>query len=164
LKPANRNDQKASLSWSPPRWTIPLVTRLQSWIYEKTGGRIWTRAMRMHHLLLRNVGRRSGRLQVACLPFWLDADEHRIVVASFGGGPRHPAWYHNLCDTTVNPELIVRDKRRVFWAKAQVLMGEERAAIWKELTLDRPFYEGYQAKTQRVIPLVRLVETRPYEG
>jgi deazaflavin-dependent oxidoreductase (nitroreductase family) len=149
--------------WSPPRWTIPYVTRIQSWIYEKTGGRIWTRAMGMHHILVRTVGRRSGRRQVACLPFWLDADEHRIVVASFGGGPRHPAWYHNLRDKTANPEVIVRDKRRVFWARAQVLEGEERAAVWKELTADRPFYEGYQTKTQRVIPLVRLVETRPYE-
>ena len=80
-----------------------------------------------------------------------------------GGGPRNPAWFHNLSDTTSNPEVRVRDKRNVFWARAEVLEGEERAAVWKELTADRPFYDKYQERTERTIPLVRLHEVRPYE-
>lgn len=162
MKPASRDDQRANSFWTPPRWTIGPVTKAQSWAYEKSGGRIWTRAMRMHHLLLRTVGRKSGRQLVACLPFWLDAEMNRIVVASFGGGPRHPGWYHNLCDRDVNPEVVVRDKRQVFWAQPQVLAGEERSAVWKEMVADRPFYDAYQAQTPRVIPVVRLVERRPY--
>ena len=85
-------------------------------------------------------------------------------MASLGGQPRHPAWYHNLCDAAANPEVLVRDKRRVFWAKTQVLAGEERTATWEELIRDRPFYGVYQSKTQRPIPLVRLIETRPHEA
>lgn len=164
MKPATRDDQKSALHWSPPDWTFPLITRMQSWIYEKSGGRLFTRAAGMHHLLLRTLGRRSGQRKVACLPFWLDSDGQRIVVASLGGAAHNPGWYHNLSDTAANPEVIVRDKRRVLWAKARVLEGEERSAIWKELVLDRPFYEVYQTKTERLIPLIRLVETRPYEG
>lgn len=164
MKLATRDDQAATVFWNPPAWLIPVVTRVQSWIYEKTGGRFGTYAAGMHHLLLRNVGRKSGQTQVACLPYWLDSEEQRIVVASLGGAPHHPAWYHNVGDATANPEVIVRDKHRVFWAKAQILVGEERAAVWKELARDRPFYDDYQAQTQRIIPLVRLVETRPYQG
>jgi deazaflavin-dependent oxidoreductase (nitroreductase family) len=130
------------------------------WVYEKSGGRLYTRAMRMHHLLLYTTGRRSGRAVVACLPYWIDADEHRIVVASMAGGTRNPAWYHNLRDRTANPQVRVRDKRQVFLARAGVLEGQEREAVWRELTQDRPFYLGYQEKCERPIPLVRLVRSR----
>ena len=154
----DRLDQSARSFKRPPMWTTPIVTKLQSAVYERSGGRLWTRAMKMHHLLLRTVGRRSGEPRVACLPYWLDAGGRRIVVASLGGGPNHPGWYHNLRDTQANPQVVVRDKRRVFPARAEVLEGEERAATWKELVIDRPFYDDYQARTSRVIPLVRLVE------
>lgn len=163
MKPAIREDQTATVRWTPPRRLIVFITRLQSWVYEKSGGRLWTRASGMHHLLLRSVGRRSGEPKVACLPYWRDEDMHRIVVASLGGGPHHPAWYHNCKDQAANPEVVVRDKKRVFWARVQVLEGEERASVWKELARDRPFYDDYQSRTQRTIPLLRLVETRPYE-
>lgn len=156
-----RPDQSARSFSRPPMWTTPIVTWLQSTVYERTGGRLWTRAMKMHHLLLRTVGRRSGEPRVACLPYWLDAGGHRIVVASLGGGPRHPGWYHNLRDTEANPRVVVRDKRRVFEARAEILAGEERAATWKELVIDRPFYDDYQTRTSRVIPLVRLIEPPP---
>ena len=91
---------------------------MQVWAYERSGGRIRTRSASMSDLLLRTVGRKSGRRNDACLPYWIDIDEERIVVASMGGGPRHPAWYHNLRDHAANPELRVRDGRRVFWASA----------------------------------------------
>lgn len=159
-----RQNQKARWFPTPPAWLIPWTTRLQVWIYEKSGGRLYTKGMGMHHLLLRTVGRKSGRRTVACLPFWLDAEEQRIVVASMAGGARNPAWYHNLRDRGANPEVVVRDKRRVFWARADVLEGDGRAAVWNEMTLDRPFYTRYQERAERQIPLVRLVEARPYEG
>lgn len=158
-----RQNQRARWFPTPPRWLIPWASRFQIWIYEKSGGRLYTKTMRMHHLLLRTVGRRSGGRAVACLPFWLDTGEQRIVVASLAGGPRHPAWFHNLSDRESNPEVVVRDKRRVFWARADILEGEDREAVWTEMTLDRPFYLRYQAKTERQLPLVRLVETRSYD-
>ena len=44
----------------------------------------------MRHLLLRTVGRKSGRRSTVCLPYWVDVDGERIVVASYAGGPRNP--------------------------------------------------------------------------
>ena len=155
-----REDQTASLQWTPPRWLIDRINQVQRWAYEKSDGRLWTRAAGMRHLLLRTIGRKTGLQRVACLPYWIDLQGHPIVVASYAGNPRHPAWFQNLADRQANPEVIVRDGRRVYAARAEVLEGEERAGVWKELVADRPFYETYQTTTERVIPLVRLVATR----
>jgi deazaflavin-dependent oxidoreductase (nitroreductase family) len=112
----------------------------------------------MEHLLLQTIGRRSGNQHKVALPFWRDTDGHRIVVASFAGAPTDPAWFLNLSDTTVNPEVLVRVQGGLFWMQAEILEGEDYAAIWDALVLDRPHYEDYKSKTDRVIPLVRLRE------
>src|SRR5262245_59161706 len=114
----------------------------------------------MHHLILCTVGRRSGKVQKAALPYWIDSGGDRIVVASYAGGPKHPAWYLNLLDRTANPEVLVRVQRGACWAEAQVLAGEQRRRTWGALTLDRPFYVDYQKRTSRTLPVVRLVERR----
>jgi deazaflavin-dependent oxidoreductase (nitroreductase family) len=152
-------DQRAQVPFSPPRWLVPWITKLQVAIYERSNGRFGSMAAGMHHLLLRTIGRRSGKASTVCLPFWEDPTGHRIVVASYAGGPRNPAWYHNLADPSANPTVVVQDKERVFRARADVLRGEERGDIWRRLVADRPFYERYQQMTSREIPLVRLVET-----
>ena len=157
----SREGQNARWFPSVPQWLIPWSTRLQVWVYEKTRGLLFTRAMRMHHLLLYTVGRRTGQTNTCCLPYWVDAGGRRVIVASLAGAPRHPAWFHNLSDSHANPEVRVRDKRSLFWARADVLEGEDRARTWTEMIEDRPFYADYQTRTEREIPLVRLVETRP---
>jgi len=151
-------DQKAEVRVTPPRWLIPWITSAQVWIYETSNGRLGATGAGMPHLLLRTVGRKSGRELDVCLPYWLDEDGSRIVVASFAGGPRNPAWYHNVKDKRANPDVRVRDRDRVFRARADVLEGEERARVWRALIADRPFYQRYQDRTAREIPLVRLRE------
>jgi deazaflavin-dependent oxidoreductase (nitroreductase family) len=151
-------EQKSDVRFTPPRRFIPWITRVTVWVYEKTNGRLGGRSAGMQNLLLRTVGRRSGRVSTVCLPYWVDPEGHRIVVASYAGSPRHPAWYHNLKDREANPEVVVRDGAVVLRADAQVLGGEERAGIWYRLIADRPFYARYQEKTERRIPIVRLIE------
>lgn len=115
----------------------------------------------MHHLLLRTIGRRTGKEHKVALPFWRDPDGHRIVVASFAGAPKDPAWFLNLADTAVNSEVLVRVQGAVFWAQPEVLAGDDYAGIWDLLVVDRPHYTDYRSKTERTIPLVRLRELRP---
>ncbi|HWB65399.1 MAG TPA: nitroreductase/quinone reductase family protein [Mycobacteriales bacterium] len=115
----------------------------------------------MEHVLLRTVGRRSGAAHKVALPFWRDPQGHRIVVASFAGSDRHPAWYLNLTDRSVNPEVLVRVQGGLWWMDAQILDGDEYDEIWRLLVIDRPHYDDYRTKTDRKIPLVRLVEKRP---
>lgn len=143
---------------TPPRALIPWISRATVWAYRRTGGRIGGSGAGMKQLLLTTVGRRSGRVHTVCLPYWTDPDGNRVVVASFAGGPHHPAWYHNLADRRANPTVTVQVGSRRVGARAEILEGADREAVWEALTADRPFYRDYQARTERVIPLVRLVE------
>jgi deazaflavin-dependent oxidoreductase (nitroreductase family) len=116
----------------------------------------------MEHLLLRTIGRRSGNEHKVALPFWRDPDGARVVVASFGGEPKHPSWFLNLSDPSVNAEVCVRVQGATFWSTPEVLEGDEYDRIWSLLTADRPWYDDYVAKAGgRTIPLVRLPESRP---
>jgi deazaflavin-dependent oxidoreductase (nitroreductase family) len=116
----------------------------------------------MEHLLLHTIGRRTGTEHKVALPFWRDRDGHRVVVGSFGGAPKHPAWFLNISDTGANPEVLVRVQRGLFWSTPQILDGDDYAATWAGLVADRPWYDDYVAKAEgRRIPLVRLPESRP---
>ena len=140
---------------------IPRVTREQVRAMEASrAAEAWTGAG-MPHCILRTVGRRSGREHRVALPYWIDPQGHRVVCASFAGGPRHPAWYLNLADRRTNAEVRVQTQHRAFWAAVRVLEADEYDRIWAALTADRPFYADYQSRTPRKLPLVRLIERRP---
>ena len=145
----------------PSRAEIPVRTREHIAAMESTDADEAWFVAGMHHLILCTVGRRSGKEQKVALPYWVDAGGQRVVVASYAGGPTHPAWYLNLCDREKNPQVLVKVQRAAFWAEAQVLEGEDRRRAWAALTADRPFYVDYQTRTSRTLPVVRLVERRP---
>jgi len=153
--------QKSEPFVEPSRAEIPGRTREHVAAMESTDADEAWFVAGMHHLILRTVGRRSGKEQKAALPYWIDAGGRRIVVASYAGGPKHPAWYLNLCDRAKNPEVLVREQRAAYWAEARVLEGEERRRTWDALVQDRAFYVDYQGRTSRELPVVRLVERRP---
>jgi len=145
----------------PPRDEIPGISRQHVAAMETSDAdEVWVVAG-MRHVLLRTIGRKSGNEHKVALPYWLDGDGRRVVVASFAGAPQHPSWYLNLTDRTANPELLVLDQGYRFWADGQVLSGSEYDDTWAGLIADRGYYANYQTRTDRTIPLVRLVELRP---
>ena len=83
------------------------------------------------------------------------------MVASYAGAEKHPHWYLNLADKVANPEVRVKAQDHEFWADAQILDGSDYNDIWAALVEDRAYYANYQTRTDRRIPLVRLVELRP---
>ena len=121
---------------------------------------VWVQAG-MHHVLLSTVGRKSGTTHKVALPFWRDANGQRIVVASFAGAPADPSWFVNMSDRSANPEVLCRVQNGRFWSVPEILEGEDYSTTWAALNADRAWYNDYQAKTERRIPLVRLPETRP---
>jgi deazaflavin-dependent oxidoreductase (nitroreductase family) len=122
---------------------------------------VWQQAG-MHHVLVRTIGRKSGKEHKVALPTWRDPEGRRVVVASFAGSKGHPSWYLNLSDRAANPEVLVKAQGgTAFWSEPEILEGDEYDRIWGLLTADRAWYETYQGKTSRTIPLVRLPETRP---
>ena len=153
--------QEAEPFEEPPRDEIPGISRSHVAFMESTDDdQAWVLAG-MHHVIVRTVGRRSGKEHKVALPFWRDPEGNRVVVASFSGAPQHPSWYLNLSDRSANPEILVRVQNGTFWADAEILEGEDYERTWAGLTADRPWYNDYQSRSDRRIPLVRLVERRP---
>ncbi|MFI7537435.1 nitroreductase/quinone reductase family protein [Streptosporangium sp. NPDC049376] len=104
-------------------------------------------------LLLTTVGARSGRPHTNPLGYLPDGGDRMLVIASAGGSPKHPAWYHNL---KANPRATVETGVFDFDVVAEVLEGEERDAAFARAVEGDPGWAEYQAKTTRVIPVVAL--------
>lgn len=154
--------QKVVQEWETPSLEeIPVISRGHVQALESSSDEaVWVQAG-MHHVVLRTVGRKTGNEHKVAVPLWRDPDGVPVVVASFAGAPNHPAWYSNLADRKANPEILVRTQTKQYWSVPDILEGEEYDRIWNLLTADRAWYNDYQAKTDRRIPLVRLPETRP---
>ena len=97
----------------------------------------------------------------SALPFWRDRDGHRIVVASFAGAEKDPSWFVNLADRDANPEVLVKVQGGEYWSVPEIPDGNDYAQTWAGLVADRAWYDDYQAKTTRRIPLVRLIGDPP---
>ena len=156
------SSQKVEQAWDTPSLAeIPVISKQHVAGLEATDSDdVWVLAG-MHHVIIRTIGRKSGTEHKIALPTWNDENGHRIVVASYAGAPGHPSWYLNLTDRKANPEVLCTVQRGKYWSKHEILDGEDYDANWRLLTQDRAWYNDYQAKTSRRIPLVRLPETRP---
>ena len=103
-------------------------------------------------LLLEHVGAKSGTKRTSPLTYLADGDD-LVLVASKGGNPRNPAWFHNL---RAYPDVTVQvgSKRRA--VRARVATPEERERLWPKVVDLYGGYAGYQRRTEREIPLVIL--------
>jgi deazaflavin-dependent oxidoreductase (nitroreductase family) len=103
-------------------------------------------------LLLDHVGARSGTRRTSPLVYGVDG-ANLVLIASKGGFPKHPAWFHNL---RANPDTTVQvgSERRA--VRARVAEGEERARLWALMVSVYSGYEGYRRRTEREIPVVVL--------
>lgn len=103
-------------------------------------------------LLLTTTGAKSGKQLQLPLIYGKDGDNY-LVVASKGGAPEHPAWYHNL---DANPDVAVQVEADKFKAKARTATAEEKPRLWETMAKIFPNYIEYQQKTTRDIPVVVL--------
>ena len=100
-------------------------------------------------------GRRSGQIRRVPLVCVEEGDD-LLIVGSKGGADHHPAWYLNIA---TDPRVWVRNKADFYEALATTLEGEERAAAWAKIVASMPFFGGYEKKTDRVMPVVRVVRS-----
>ena len=138
---------------SPQKWVRDQVER-----YEETGGREANtlRDTGLPVVIFTTRGRKSGKIRKTPL-MRVEHDGAYAMVASQGGSPKHPVWYHNL---KADPEaLVVQDGPEPFDARARELSGEEREEWWERSVAAYPNYAEYQRKTDRLIP-VFLAERR----
>src|SRR2546430_16098075 len=106
-------------------------------------------------LLLTTIGAKSGERRTMPLAFTRDGDSY-VVIASKGGAPTHPAWFHNL---VAHPEVTIEVGGEKMSATARVAEGEERDRLFRAQAELMPNFDDYQKNTTRVIPVVVLEPT-----
>ena len=121
--------------------------------YQETDGEVghvWKEGSTI--LLLTTTGRKTGEHRTTPLIYGLEGG-NPVIVASKGGAPEHPGWYRNLAET---PEVEVQILGDTFAARARVAEGEERERLWRMMNGIWRYYDDYQSRTDREIPVVVL--------
>lgn len=131
------------------------LLRVHQFVYDRSGGRIGHRTLGVRNLLLRTVGAKTGQPRTNALTYARDGRDY-VVVASMGGAPRSPGWYHNL---RARPDAEIQVGTRRIPVRARfVLPGDpDRDRLWQ--LADRSNfgrYSNYQKATTRPIPVVVL--------
>jgi deazaflavin-dependent oxidoreductase (nitroreductase family) len=103
-------------------------------------------------LVLTTTGRKSGEQRRSAMIYGKDGDSY-VVIASQGGMPTHPNWYHNL---SADPHVHVQAGETKTAAIARTAEGEERDRLWQLMTSIWPNFDTYQTRTDRRIPVVVL--------
>ncbi len=133
---------------SPTAWV-----RNQVEAYERSGGREANtlRDTGLPIVLVTTRGNKSGKLRKTPL-MRVEHNGEYALVASYGGSPAHPVWYHNL---KADPKaVVIQDGPEQFDADVRELSeGDERDGWWDRAVAAYPPYADYQVKTDRVIPV-----------
>ncbi len=103
-------------------------------------------------LIITTKGAKSGEVRENPLVYTRDGD-HYVVVASKGGAPTHPSWYHNL---VAHPEVTVEILGEKFKVRAHVPDGDEYERLYQQHANTNPQFHEYRKKTTRKIPVVVL--------
>lgn len=146
----------SQLETLPPVRAIGVrLLKVHQMIYERSGGRVGHRLGPTRALLLHTVGAKTGRPRTNALTYARDGADY-VVVASMGGAPHSPGWYHNL---VAQPEVEIQIGTRRMPATARaVLPGDpDRARLWELADKNNAGrYSQYQHLTDRPIPVVVL--------
>lgn len=134
------------LKGQPLRWMNSLVRQL----IRRTGGKVGGFDM----LVLRTIGRKSGAERRTPLSWLPAADGSRLIIASAWGGSGNPDWYYNLA---ANPDRVRIDiGGETLDVRAEQLHGAARDEAWRHIVATAPRFAGYQQKTDRELPIIRL--------
>ncbi|AZQ40476.1 nitroreductase family deazaflavin-dependent oxidoreductase [Streptomyces cyaneochromogenes] len=147
--------QKVSSTRGFARVAPHVVPALDRAVHRLTRGKVLLSAQMLPGVILTSTGARSGlprRTPLACMPE--EDGRSWILVGSNFGRTGHPAWTANL---RARPDAEINWKGTDIPVRAQVLEGEERAAVWKKLLVFWPPYATYQARVEREIRLFRIV-------
>jgi len=130
--------------------------RVGAWLLRRTKGRI-VRLWRRRALVLTVRGRRTGRPRTVVLQYFPDGAD-LVVVAANSGLPTHPAWY---LDLRAAGEARAEVDGRTLRVRAVQLAPDEAEGFWPQVLRQAPDYSRYRQRTDRTLPLVRLV---PVDG
>jgi len=131
---------------------VEIFWKVHTALYRWTNGRIGGSVVNMPVLLLTTTGRKSGDQRTTPLTYLLKGNAY-VVIASYLGEPKHPAWWLNL---TANPTAEIQVGAQRIKVTAREADGEERERLWDEVVARQKDYAEYQQRTTRRIPVVVL--------
>lgn len=130
---------------------IKWMSRAQTWIFKKSGGRIGDKFLRGAEVgILTTIGRKSGEERDSPLLF-LQEGKRIVLVASQGGRATNPMWYLNL---VANPRVKFQTKHETLELTARDATDAERDEYWPKLDAMYPDFVNYRSYTDRKIPIV----------
>ncbi len=129
-----------------------LFTRFQIAAFRWTNGRAMSALRGMPILLLTTVGRKTGKRRTTPLMYIRDGETY-VITASNSGSARHPSWFHNL---QASPQADIELPGQCLEVSATVASQTEKDRLWPQLVSKAPFFDGYQRKSSRLIPMVLL--------
>jgi deazaflavin-dependent oxidoreductase (nitroreductase family) len=130
---------------SPTEWVANQVE-----LYESSGGTDGTTLRDLPVIIVTNKGHKTGAIRKTPLMRVADGNSY-VLVASRGGAPTHPLWYHNL---KADPNVEIRDGVDVYSMRVRELDdGAEKQRLWDIAVEAFPPYQEYQDKTDRTIPV-----------
>lgn len=132
---------------SPTQWV-----RDQVELIESSGGTKGTTMRGLPVIVLTTRGAKSGKIRKTPL-MRVEHEGRYAAVASLGGAPQHPVWYHNVL---ADPRVELRDAAELRDMTAREVTGEEKAQWWRRAVEAFPDYADYQEKTTRDIPVFVL--------
>ena len=145
VKLGPRGTRGSNRSMSGP--SVGLISRIMIGIARLSGA-----TRKGESLLLTTTGARTGQPRTAVINAFRDGDAW-LIAGSMGGSARHPAWARNLAK---QPEAEIEIEGRQLHVRAESLHGEERDRGWERIKAESPMYAGYEQKTDREIPVLRL--------
>ena len=132
---------------------------MASRIRRRGGGKV----MGFSALILTTVGRKTGAERTTPVGWFPGQDGSWLIVASANGAAGNPAWYYNIA---AHPDQVrIEVEGRKVAVAAEQLHGAERAEAWQQIATSAPRFAQYQQKTDRELPIIRLVpRSAPEQG
>jgi deazaflavin-dependent oxidoreductase (nitroreductase family) len=129
---------------------MKIASRMNVWVYRMTNGKVMGSMKGSPICLVTMTGRKSGRTITMPL-IYIAHGEDVVLIASQGGAPDHPVWYHNLM---ANPNIHIQSGSVDRPMRVRQASDEEKAEIWPHAVSVYGEFDDYQAKTDRNIPLL----------
>lgn len=139
----------ASAANPMPKWVLQTFTRAHVWLNRLTAGRAFNTLAGRDVCFVTMTGARSRRSLTIPL-MYVPHEGAFLLVASMGGAPRHPVWYHNI---VAHPTVEIRYRGTRVQCRARLAGPEEKPALWPVCDAHYPPYAEYRARTERDIPI-----------
>ena len=135
----------------PSGFALRAVNNLMASRIRRKGGKV----MGFNALILTTVGRKTGAERTTPVGWFPGQDGSWLIVASANGAAGNPAWYYNIA---AHPDQVrIEVEGRKVAVAAEQLHGAERAEAWQQIATSAPRFAQYQQKTDRELPIIRLV-------